>query len=298
MLKILTYSISNEKFIGMQADETLINFTGAWGKYVQHETKYNGFKFNTVVEMIEAGVFTGEILTGVLRFLEENRLISGFAEKRDIKFEPPVQPSKVLALARNYCAHARELGNEPVEEPIFFTKTVNTILPHQGDIVYPKIVDRVDHEIELGIVIGKGTKSASPEQALSNIAGYTIVNDITARNLQKADISNEMPWVRSKNFDTFLPVGPFIVPKDFVKDPGNLELVLTVNGETRQKGNTKFMINNGAEIISYISQYMTLFPGDIICSGTPEGVSPLKPGDLVEAGIEGIGTLVNRVVSE
>ncbi|MGR3218578.1 MAG: fumarylacetoacetate hydrolase family protein [Candidatus Anammoxibacter sp.] len=181
---------------------------------------------------------------------------------------------------------------------MIFTKTTNTILPHRGNIIYPEKLTRIDHEIELAVIIGKETKSVNEKDALQSIAGYTVVNDITARDMQKSDLSNELPWLRSKNFDTFLPIGPYIVPVEFVKDPENLELTLTVNGEERQRGNSSLMINSVPQIISYISGYMTLSPGDIICTGTPAGVSQLKVGDVVEATIEGIGTLVNTVIGQ
>lgn len=299
MLKVLTYSVSKENFIGLQADEGLINFSLAWDAYSCLEKDDVHFRFKSILEMIEMGAFSGTIFKKALQFLKDHLLLERFIEKRDIKFETPIcRPTKILAMARNYRGHAKELGNEPVEDPIIFSKTINAMLPHQGYIIYPRMATRVDHEIELGVIIGKKTKSVNAEEAQGCIAGYTIVNDVTARDMQKSDLSNKWPWLRSKNFDTFLPIGPYIVPKEFVNDPGNLELSLTVNGEERQRGNSSLMINNISRVISYISGFMTLFPGDIICTGTPEGVSPLKAGDVVEATIEGIGTLVNRVIGE
>ncbi|MGR3176683.1 MAG: fumarylacetoacetate hydrolase family protein [Candidatus Anammoxibacter sp.] len=298
-MKVLTYSVSKEEFIGLQVDGKLINFSFAWDAYNYLKEEKTRFQFKSIAEMIEIGIFSGSIFKEVCRFLKDHALLDRFVEKEDIKFEAPIRrPAKILALARNYRDHAKELGNEPVEEPIIFSKTTNTILPHQGNIIYPEKLTRVDHEIELGVIIGKETKSVNVENAQDCIAGYTIVNDVTARDLQKNDLSNELPWLRSKNFDTFLPIGPYIVPVEFVKDPENMELTLTVNGEERQRGNSSLMINSVPQIISYISGFMTLSPGDIICTGTPAGVSQLKVGDVVEATIEGIGTLVNTVISE
>ena len=298
-MKVLTYSVSKEEFIGLQVDGKLINFSFAWEAYNCFRKEKARFQFKSIAEMIEIGIFSGSIFKEVYRFLKDHALLERFVEKEDIKFEAPIRrPAKILAMARNYRDHAKELGNEPVEEPIIFSKTTNTILPHLGNIIYPEKLTRVDHEIELGVIIGKETKSVNEKNALDSIAGYTIVNDVTARDMQKNDLSNELPWLRSKNFDTFLPVGPYIVPVEFVKDPENMELTLTVNGEERQRGNSSLMINSVPQIISYISGFMTLSPGDIICTGTPAGVSQLKVGDVVEATIEGIGTLSNTVISE
>lgn len=296
-MKVLSYSVSKDYFIGLQVNEGLINFSGAWEAYSLLNEGAGKLKFSTILEMIEKAIFSGEIFSRVYQFLLDHNLLDRFVEKRDIRFEVPIcRPSKILALARNYRAHAKELGNMPVEEPIIFSKTINAMLPHHGNIIYPKDVTRIDHEIELGVIIGKESKWIAAEEADESIAGYTIVNDITARDLQKADLSKGWPWLRSKNFDTFFPIGPYIVPKEFIKNPEGLGLILKVNGEERQRGDTSFMINSIPMIISYISRFMTLYPGDIICTGTPEGVSPLKVGDIVEASIEGIGTLVNRVI--
>lgn len=297
-MKIFTYSIADASFIGLLNKESVINFTRAWEKYSGSTKKTGPMNFSTVTEMIECGIFSANTFTAVLDFLKGNNLLETFTEHGDIKFELPIhRPTKIIALAMNYRAHAEELGNEAVKEPIFFSKTINTMLPHNGDIVYPKDVTRVDHEIELGVVMGKRAKDVNVEEANEYIAGYTIVNDITARDMQKSDMINQRPWLRSKCFDTFLPIGPYIVPKEFIEDVKNLPLVLTVNGKRRQHGNTRLMINSVDTIISYVSRFMTLFPGDIICTGTPEGVSPLKTGDMIEASIDGIGTLVNKVVN-
>lgn len=298
-MKVFTYSVLNKKIVGLQVNEGIINFSHAWEVYCAIENRKDSCISESILDMIKNGIFSGYLFEDLYGFLCKHKILEKFIEKRDIKFEVPViNPTKILAVARNYHAHAKELGNQPVEEPIIFSKTINTMLPHQEDIIYPKQLTRVDHEIELGVFIGKKIKYVNLEEAIDSVAGYTIVNDITARDLQKVDLSNEWPWLRSKNFDTFLPVGPYIVPKEFVKEPEKLELILSINGEEKQRGNTSCMINSVPKLISYISKYMTLFPGDIICTGTPEGVSPLKDGDIIEATIEGIGTLVNSVKIE
>ena len=298
-MKVFTYSVFNKKIIGLQVNESIINFSHAWAVYSSIKNNEDDCISKSILDMIKNGVFSGYLFKDVYNFLCNHKILEKFIEDREIKFELPIiYPTKILAVARNYHAHAKELGNQSVEEPIIFSKTLNTLISHQENIIYTKELTRVDHEIELGVVIGNKIKYATLDEAANSVAGYTIVNDITARDLQKKDLSNEWPWLRSKNFDTFLPIGPFIVPKEFVKNPENLELILSVNGEERQRGNTSSMINSVPKLISYISKYMTLFPGDIICTGTPEGVSPLKDNDLIEATIEGIGTLVNSVKIE
>ncbi len=298
-MKVLMYSVSGKKYIGLCVKEGTLNFSLAWKIYSAENPNHSHIELLSNLDLLEAGLFSGKLFTDVYMHLKKLSQLEKCLEKREFTFEPPISGSiKILALARNYRAHARELGNEPIEEPIIFTKTSNTILPHNGDIIYPEKITRVDHEIELGVIIGKKLKYADEEDAKKAIAGYTIVNDVTARDLQKADISKQWPWLRSKNFDTFLPMGPYIVPKEFIKDPNNLNLQLDVNGKKRQMGNTSCMINSIPSVISYISGFLSLSPGDVICTGTPEGVAPIKAGDTINATIDEIGTLSNSVISE
>ena len=298
-MNVIMYCVSGKRYVGLCVPEGTLNFSLAWEIYIAENSHYPRFESLSILDMLGADLFTGKLFTDVYLHLKEQLQLEKCLEKRTFSFEPPVSRSiKVLALARNYRAHARELGNEPIEEPIIFTKTPNTILPHNGNIIYPGKQTRVDHEIELGVIIGKELKYANEEDANNAIAGYTIVNDVTARDLQSSDISNQWPWLRSKNFDTFLPMGPCIVPKEFIKEPDNLNLQLDVNGNERQRGNTSYMINSIPRVISYISGFMSLSPGDVICTGTPEGVAPINVGDTINAAIEGIGTLSNKVISE
>jgi len=215
-------------------------------------------------------------------------------------FNVPISmPSKIVALGRNYIAHAKELKHDIPKEPLFFTKATSSLLPHDEDIIIPKWLDgRVDHEAELAVIIGKQGKNISENQAFAHVAGYTTLNDITARAMQKEDIKNRKPWYRSKSIDTFCPMGPYVVPADVISDPHQLDIQLTVNGDIRQKANTSNMIFPIPKVISYLSQYMTLNAGDIISTGTPEGVSPIKDGDDIELSISEIGILRNRVVKE
>ena len=200
-----------------------------------------------------------------------------------------INPTKIVCVGLNYRDHAEELNMEIPEEPIIFLKPTSSIIYNEDRIVLPKQSKRVDHEVELAVVIGKKCKDVKKEDALDYVMGYTILNDVTARDIQKRDGQ----WTRAKSFDTFCPIGPRVV-RDI--DPGNLDIQLRVNGEIRQKSNTKNMIFTVEELIEFISEVMTLYPHDIISTGTPPGVDKLRRGDIVECEIEGIGVLRNYVV--
>jgi 2-keto-4-pentenoate hydratase/2-oxohepta-3-ene-1,7-dioic acid hydratase in catechol pathway len=205
----------------------------------------------------------------------------------------PVRPSKIVCIGRNYRAHAAELGHEIPQEPLLFLKATSALLPPGGTIRRPRISERVDYEGELGVVIGKTChQPAAAEDIRQYILGYTCVNDVTARDLQNKDGQ----WSRSKGFDTFCPVGPVVVQEI---DPwAGIDVETRVNGTVRQKGNTRDFIFQLDVIIRHIAQAMTLYPGDLIPSGTPEGVGPVVSGDVVEVSVEGIGTLRNAVADE
>jgi 2-keto-4-pentenoate hydratase/2-oxohepta-3-ene-1,7-dioic acid hydratase in catechol pathway len=201
--------------------------------------------------------------------------------------------SKILCVGRNYAAHVRELDHPMPTEPVIFSKPPSALLAPGGQIVRPKLSQRVDHEGELGILIGRRChKMKEGESARDYILGYTVVNDVTARDLQKTDGQ----WTRSKGFDTFCPVGPIVNTE---LDPwSGIQVQTRVNGQLRQDGNTRDMMFDLDCILRYISQFCTLLPGDLIATGTPEGVGPLEDGDVVEVTVQGIGTLRNSVVNE
>lgn len=206
---------------------------------------------------------------------------------------PPVRPSKIVCIGRNYREHAAELGHEVPKEPLLFLKATSALLPPGGVVRRPKISERVDHEGELGVVIGKTCYQPPADADIRQyILGYTCVNDVTARDLQFSDGQ----WSRAKGFDTFCPVGPIVTSEI---DPWVGTGVETrVNGEVRQQGNTRDFIFPLDVIIRHIAQAMTLFPGDLIPTGTPSGVGPLKAADNVEVTVEGVGTLSNPVADE
>jgi 2-keto-4-pentenoate hydratase/2-oxohepta-3-ene-1,7-dioic acid hydratase in catechol pathway len=206
---------------------------------------------------------------------------------------PPVRPSKIVCIGRNYREHAAELGNEVPKEPLIFLKATSTLLSPGGIVRRPKISERVDYEGELGVVIGKTCyQPAADDDIRRYILGYTCVNEVTARDLQKQDGQ----WSRAKGFDTFCPAGPLVT--DEIDPWAGIGVETRVNGEVRQNGNTRDLIFPLDVVIRYIAQAMTLFPGDLIPSGTPSGVGPIVAGDTVEVKVEGIGTLKNSVVNE
>ena len=206
----------------------------------------------------------------------------------DVSLDAPItNPSKIICVGRNYMSHIEEMREEVPSEPIFFLKPPSALTGHNSKIVLPVESERVDHEIELAVIIGKRCKGVSPKEAWNTIFGYTILLDITARDLQRKDVT----WFRAKGFDTFCPLGPWIVTKDEIEDPQNLNIELRVNGEVRQRGNTKDMIFKINELISFASKVCTLEPGDVIATGTPQGVAPLKHGDIIEGYIEKVGLL-------
>jgi len=204
----------------------------------------------------------------------------------DIKINSPVSPSKMVCVGLNYKDHAAELKMDLPDEPIIFLKPPTAVIGHLGNIIYPDSSNQVDYEAELGIVVSKKAKNVS--DAEEYIGGYTAFNDVTARDLQRKDTQ----WTRAKSFDTFAPIGPCIETE---LDPSNLNISLKLNGEFKQKSNTKNMIFDVYELVEFVSDIMTLYPGDIIATGTPPGVGPMNIGDTVEVEIEKIGRLRNFI---
>ncbi|WP_091689633.1 fumarylacetoacetate hydrolase family protein [Methanococcoides vulcani] len=212
-------------------------------------------------------------------------------ELSELAVLPPATPSKIICIGLNYVDHAIELDMEIPTEPVIFMKPSSSVIGSGDKIVYPAMSQRVDYEAELAVVIGKGCRNISSENAMDVIAGYTCFNDVTARDLQQKDGQ----WTRSKSFDTFAPLGPFIVPKEEL-DPSDVTVSSLVNGEVRQSSSTSNLIFDIPHLIEFISGIMTLEVGDVIATGTPPGVGELERGDIVEVKIEGIGTLMNEVV--
>lgn len=209
----------------------------------------------------------------------------------EVKLLSPVIPTKIIAVGRNYSDHAAELGSEVPDTPAIFLKPPTTVIGPMAPIRIPQGVGEVHHEAELAVVMGKVTRNIEAEDAPEHILGYTAANDVTARALQRSDVQ----WTRAKGFDSFCPLGPAI---DTEFDPTESNsITCTVNGELRQEGSVADVVFGVFEIVAFVSSVMTLLPGDVILTGTPAGVGPIKDGDRVEVEIEGIGVLMNPVVA-
>jgi len=206
----------------------------------------------------------------------------------DVKLAAPCEPTKIVCVGRNYVEHAKELGNEVPKVPLIFMKPPSSIIANGENIILPPQSKQVEHEAELVIVIGKRGRNITAEEAKGYIFGYTVGNDVTARDLQKTDGQ----WTRAKGFDTFCSFGPWI-DTDF--DPSDAVVTCRVNGQMRQMASTRDMVFNVATLVAYISSVMTLEPGDLIFTGTPAGVGELRNGDVVDVEIEGLGKLSNPV---
>lgn len=246
----------------------------------------------------------GQILEG--RY-EEDALVAASGRRYDpaqVTWLPPVVPPKVIGLALNYADHVKELSNVdlPSEQantikqaPALFFKPLTSLIGHGGWIVYPTGVDYLHYEGELAVVIGRAGRRIRESEAMHYVKGYTIGNDVTVRDFV---LNFYRPPVKAKGWDTFGPLGPYLVTADELTDPTNLELRTLVNGEVRQHGNTRDLIYSIPQIIAYVSEFLTLEENDVLLTGTPQGISRIHPGDTVRVEIEGIGALENRVVAE
>jgi len=225
-------------------------------------------------------------------FYDKYELTGMFYRIEDIRLLPPCMPSKVVAVGLNYMDHIKEFGERDLpRDPTLFIKLPHTIIGPEDSIIIPKGATRVDYEAELAVVIKKYCRKVNSEEAANYILGATCLNDITERNIQAQDGQ----WTRSKNFETFCPIGPYIVTDI---DYNNLDIKLLLNGETKQHSNTSNMIWKAEELVSFASEVMPLYPGDIVTTGTTKGVGPMKSGDAVEVAIEGVGVLRNYVKDE
>lgn len=246
-------------------------------KTTSGQTYYGKLQLNRTVEILDAppwlnGKVTDQVLT-----------------ESDYHLLAPCAPSKIIAVGKNYADHAAEMGSAVPKEPLIFLKPPSAVIAHLQNIIYPKQSQRVDFEGELALVIGDRTKNCTVEEAKNKIWGYTIANDVTARDLQKKDGQ----WTRAKGFDTFCPLGPWIVRE--LTSGARLKTMVNEEQPPKQLSLLSNMVFSPEKLVAYISQIMTLLPGDVILTGTPEGIAPLTVGDTVSIEIESIGTLTNRI---
>lgn len=245
-------------------------------------------EYNKTVCFARVDKARADILQGSI-YGDNAPLVIGSIDIKDARLLAPVEPTKIVCLGLNYREHAAELDMDIPKEPVIFLKPPSSIIGPDDSIVYPAASLRLDYEAELAIIVKKRARSINAQDARDYILGYTCLNDITARDIQKRDGQ----WTRAKSFDTFCPVGPHI---ETCLDTGDIEIKLSVNNNIKQFSSTSDMIFDVDYIISFVSGIMTLMPGDIVTTGTPKGVGPLARGDIVSVEIDGIGCLTNRVV--
>jgi 2-keto-4-pentenoate hydratase/2-oxohepta-3-ene-1,7-dioic acid hydratase in catechol pathway len=280
-----------------QQRPVVYNFTRAWDLFKQIKLNNKAPQFNFLQVMLEMDVFHAETFDEVFTTLKEFRPLRDLILNEPYAHQVPIaRPQKILGVGRNYREHAKELKNPLPSEPIFFGKSPSAMIAHREAVRLPKNLGQIHHEAELAVVIGKAGANIAAGAARDFVAGYTILNDVTARELQKKDTAAGLPWFRAKNIDTFCPIGPYLIPSGCVADPQALDLKLTINGEIRQQGTTADMVFPITDLISYISRFCTLQPGDIIATGTPAGVGPLQAGDTMVTSITGLGELINPII--
>ncbi|HEV3279652.1 MAG TPA: fumarylacetoacetate hydrolase family protein [Terriglobia bacterium] len=312
-MKLVTYDGPDGRGLGVVEGESVVNVAGAidWGGLlpkpeqglraaIERLERAPGAPFD-MIDLIGRGReylgALGAVTTAAAQSATEPGLVIPLSEAR--LRAPIARPPKITCVGLNYADHAREQGIEPPASPVFFLKSANTIIGPGDPIRLPPNTTQPDYEAELAVVIGKGGSRIPQDRVWEHVAGYTILNDVTARDMQHGD----KQWFRGKSCDTFAPTGPWLVTADEIPDPHALAISLTLNGETMQDSNTSNLIYKIDFLISYLSQSLTWEAGDLVSTGTPPGVGVfrnppvfIKPGDEISVRVEGIGTLTNRVV--
>ncbi len=299
-MRLVTYTRLGVPSIGIELDEGVLDIPEAASRFGRMHHVHGKLFPATMIDLLQwpAGVeVVRQILDRYNDATDEERPL--LYELSNVRFLAPLpRPGKIVALGLNYRGHIEETGRDIPEFPVVFTKFSSSVIGPDDDIVIPSVSKKIDWEVELGVVIGKTCTDVSEKDAIDYVAGYTIINDVTARDLQRKDGQ----WVRAKSLDTFCPMGPCIQTADELGDASELKIHTKVNGIIKQESNTSNLLNNVPKIISYLSKSFTLEPGDVISTGTPSGVGYardppeyLKSGDEVELFIEGIGYLRNRV---
>ncbi|WP_274362556.1 fumarylacetoacetate hydrolase family protein [Paenibacillus thermotolerans] len=298
-MKLVTLEQEGQYRLGVKTDRGIVDIASALQAHPA-----NGAVYSDVMQVIEEGEAAVAALESYVSALPLEGGPAYLLDEEQVQWGPCVtRPNKIICVGLNYRKHAEETNAPIPQYPILFNKFNNTLTGHRKDVAVPSVTEKLDYEAELVIVIGKKAKNVSKESALDYVFGYCAVNDLSARDLQMR--TNQ--WLLGKTCDDFSPLGPYLVTADEVGDPNKLSIKAVVNGEVRQNSNTSDMIFYCDEIVSYISRHMTLVPGDIILTGTPEGVvlgyPPekqvyLKPGDEVTIEIEKLGSLTNRFVAD
>ncbi len=325
-MKLLTFRKRGEKTTrtgGVSAHGEIVDLTSAYASYLYERGETNPIPFANayipmdMIEFIKGGQTSLKAAETAIAYTAEKRDKGSplglnseklLMSEEEIDFLPPIlRPGKMISAGMNYRDHLSDSGMAAPEMPVAFSQLSSAFVGHRGEILWTKKTPALDYEIELAFIIGKKGKYIRRDEAIEYVYGYTIYNDLSERSLQFPEMKNGL-LLGAKNMDTFAPIGPWIVTKNEIKDPHKLTMILRVNGEIRQNSNTKHMIYDISDQIAYWSSLMTLYPGDILATGTPSGValgrkpSPepyyLKAGDIVEAEIEGLGVLMNKVIKE
>lgn len=299
-MKLITFSEEEKIQLGVLQDQVTINLN-TLSDLVAEKNGDDLRLPNNMLGLISLGKHGIDQIESLLSWLEENDSYKNVVQIDNslIKILAPISnPGKVVCVGNNYMDHCIEQNVEPPKQPMIFSKWASCIIGPNDTVILPEDSEQVDYEAELAVIIGKEGKDISEDQALDYIYGYTVMNDVSARDVQFKDVQ----WVRGKSYDTFAPLGPTIVTADEIKDPHNLDIKLTVNGETLQDSNTRHLIHKIPYIISYLSRGFTFKPGDVIATGTPHGVGVfrnppifLKRGDVCIIEIQNVGVLENTI---
>lgn len=299
-MKLVSYRQGNETKLGVVQAGKVVDLAAAAGRFAQDTGReVSQAALATMADLLTASDGSREAAGGISVWALEHAPDTVIDLENSRIDVPLANPGKIVCIGLNYADHCRETGTPIPEFPVMFTKFTTAMLPHGGEITWlPQTTRAVDYEAELAVIIGKKATQVTEEEAMDYVAGYTIANDVSARDAQFADGQ----WVRGKSFDTFCPIGPFVVTAASLPDPHALDIQCRVNGVTVQDSNTRELIFKIPYLIAYISSAITLMPGDIILTGTPYGTGYfrdpqvlLKPGDVLETEIEGIGILINAV---
>ncbi len=305
-MKLACVNVDSGPVLGVKIGEDLVDLAA-----FLRDRRDEDARAVAALSIIDAGVRAGESALAVAQhpdafsplFAELETLAPGALEPFALMgvetFLPPIaHPEKIIAIGRNYLAHALEGAGRVPKEVLFFSKSPSCLIGCGELIKAPAWAGRIDPEGELAVVIGKSGRYIEKDRAMEHVLGYSIMNDVTARQMQHDDMKAGEPWFRSKSFDTFGPLGPYLVTPDEVPDPHALDIRTVVNGEERQHDNTSSLMFRIPDIIAHVSRFVTLRTGDVIATGTPEGMKPVFPGDVVEITVAGLGTLTNQLVAE
>ncbi|MBI1320926.1 MAG: hypothetical protein GC168_18525 [Candidatus Hydrogenedens sp.] len=295
-MRIGVINTDSGKAVALELGDRWIDASRAWKDYHTHVEGADAPPLAHAGDFAAAGWMNRSGYRRLTEFVQRHGRLEEYLLPGPHTFAAPVRPGKVIAIGRNYAKHAKEMGNEIPDEPMFFNKLPDTIIGPGEAIVKESWAGRVDFEGEIAVMIGVQGRNIAEAEAKEHVAGYTLLNDISARDLQNKDKDRGHPWTRAKNMDTFCPVGPVVVFRDALSWPFEEDIETRVNSEVRQQGNTQQFLFPIPRLIAHVSRYFTLYPGDLIATGTPEGVGPLNGGDVVEVASPGIGVLSNPVV--